>query len=147
MKVSRARHLPVDRTVVWEVAGDPYHLPRWWPRTQRVESVTEAGWTSVLGTDRGRTVRADYRVVASERPRWRVWAQEIAGTPFERLMDSSEVHLTLDKDGERGTRVSLELRQRLRGWGRMGGFMVRRAARRQLDEALTALEGLMEPDR
>ena len=144
MRVRRARHLEADRVTVWEIAGDPYHLPRWWPRTQRVESVTEAGFTAVLGTDRGRTLRADYRIVASERPRWRVWAQEIAGSPFERLMDASEVHLTLDQDGTRGTKVTLELRQKLRGWGRMGGFMVRRAAARQLDEALGNLRELLE---
>jgi len=41
-----------------------------------------------------------------------------------------------------GTRVTLELRQRLRGSARLGAFLVRRAARRQLDDALTRLAEL-----
>jgi uncharacterized protein YndB with AHSA1/START domain len=24
---------------VWNLISDPYNLPRWWPRTSRVESV------------------------------------------------------------------------------------------------------------
>ncbi len=47
------------------VVTDPYHLPRWWPNTQRVENVSEGdpadrSWTQVLVTRDGRGVRADY---------------------------------------------------------------------------------------
>ena len=44
---------------VWELVSDPYSLPRWWPRTSRVENVErKAGgrrsqWTKVLETSRG----------------------------------------------------------------------------------------------
>jgi hypothetical protein len=41
--------------------------------------------------------------------------------------------------------VTLVMRQQLRGSARMGGFMVRRATGRVLDEALEALEALHGP--
>ena len=39
-----------------------------------------------------------------------------------------------------GTRVTVSMHQRLRGINRFGGFLVRRASRRVLDEALDGLE-------
>ena len=39
--------------------------------------------------------------------------------------------------------MTLEVRQKLRGLSRFGGFLVKRATRRQLDEALDALERLL----
>jgi len=36
--------------------------------------------------------------------------------------------------------VTIELRQQLRGYSRTGGFMLRRASRRRLEEALEWLE-------
>ncbi len=91
---SRTVSAPVDE--VWRIVRDPYHLPRWWPRTQRVEGVSSSGWTSVLLTDKGRT--------------------------------------------EGG----IEMVQRPKGWARVGGMMLRRAARKQCDEALAGLAGLVE---
>jgi carbon monoxide dehydrogenase subunit G len=43
---------------------------------------------------------------------------------------------------EAGTRVTVSVRQQMRGTARFGGFLVRRATRHQVDEALEALEGL-----
>ena len=80
---SRTVSAPVDE--VWQIVRDPYHLPRWWPRTQRVEGVNSSGWTSVLLTDKGRAVRADYRVELSKGSERRRWSQELAGTAFESL--------------------------------------------------------------
>ena len=72
---------------VWELVSDPYSLPRWWPRTSRVENVDRKGggrraeWTKVLETAEGRGVRADYRCLSSaERERY-VWEQQLSGTP------------------------------------------------------------------
>jgi hypothetical protein len=48
--------------------------------------------------------------------------------------------MTLEPDGEGRTRVELRAEQKLRGSYRFGGFMLRRATRRQLDEALDGLE-------
>ena len=58
----RSRTVPVPLDDVWAVVGDPHHLPRWWPLTERVEAVDPQAWTSVLRSDRGKVVRADYRV-------------------------------------------------------------------------------------
>jgi carbon monoxide dehydrogenase subunit G len=126
---------------VWETVSDPYHLPRWWPRVERVESVTAEHFTEVLTTERGRSVRADFRVVDSRPPERHAWEQELAGSPFERIMTAARTEVGLAPEGD-GTRVTVLVRQDMRGTARFGGFMVRRATRRVLDEALTALEGL-----
>jgi uncharacterized protein YndB with AHSA1/START domain len=119
--------------------ADPHHLPRWWPRVARVEGVDDHAFTTVLTTEKGRSVRADFRVLESEPPRRRAWSQEVEGTPFQSILASSQTELTLEPDAG-ATRVTLALRQRLRGLARLGGFMVRRATARQLDEALEGLE-------
>jgi carbon monoxide dehydrogenase subunit G len=140
----RSRTVAAPPWRVWETVGDPHHLPRWWPRVQRVESVTDEHFTEVLGTDDGRSLRADFRVVASREPERRAWEQELAGTPFERLFAAASTEVSLTPEAA-GTRVTLVVRQQLRGSARLGGFMVRRATRRVLDEALEALEALHGP--
>ena len=134
---SRVVDAPPDR--LWEVVADPYHLPRWWPGIERVEAVGRRGWTELMRTKKGRGVRADQRVEESEAPRVLRWSQELEGTPFARLLDEAVTEVSL-KPEEGGTRVTIELRRRLRGMSRLGGFLFRRAARRQLDEALEGLE-------
>jgi len=128
---------------VWSLASDPYRLARWWPRTERVEGVSERGWTSVLVTAGGRTVRADYRLEASEPPRLRRWSLEVPGSPFERLFAAAETELRLRGD-RTATEVSLVLRERPRGWARFSGLVLRRAARRTLDDALSGLAAVVE---
>ena len=126
---------------IWETVSDPYHLPRWWPRVERVEAVTADRFTEVLTTDRGRSVRADFRVVESRAPERRAWEQEVAGSPFERIMVSAHTEVRLAPDGG-GTRVTLAIRQQMRGTARFAGWVVRRGTRRVLDDALGALEAL-----
>jgi uncharacterized protein YndB with AHSA1/START domain len=138
---SRTVAAPVDE--VWRIVRDPYHLPRWWPRTQRVEGVSSAGWTSVMVTDKGRSVRLDFRVAGSRGGERRRWTQEVEGSPFERLFSSVTYEVALSP-GAAGTEVVLEMEQKPRGWARFGGLMLRRAGRRQLDDALTRLAGLLE---
>jgi uncharacterized protein YndB with AHSA1/START domain len=128
---------PVD--AVWRVVGDPYGLPRWWPRVERVESVDEDAWTCVLRSARGKAVRADYRVEAHEPPRRRAWSQSLAGTPFERVLREHRTEVALAPDGA-GTAVTLAVTQRGRGTARLGMWMMRRATRRRLDDALDGLE-------
>ena len=142
MKVRRSRVLPASPEDLWATIGDPYHLPRWWPRVERVELVRGDGFTELLRTDKGRAIRADFRVVESRRPERRTWRQEVAGTPFEGILEWSETEIRLEPSGEAGTRVTLEQDQKLRGLARFGGFMARRAARRLLDGALDGLEAL-----
>jgi uncharacterized protein YndB with AHSA1/START domain len=126
---------------VWETVSDPYHLPRWWPRVERVEAVSGDHFTEVLTTDRGRSVRADFRVVDSRPPERRAWEQEVAGSPFERIMVSARFEVALAPD-DGGTRVTLAVRQQMRGTARFAGWIVRRGTRRVLDEALGALGNL-----
>ncbi len=139
---SRTVAAPPER--VWETVADPHHLPRWWPRVTRVEAVTAKHFTEVLATEDGRSLRADFRVVESRAPERRAWQQELEGTPFERVFAASSTEVKLLPDGG-DTRVTLVVRQQLRGSARMGGFMVRRATGRVLDEALDALEALHGP--
>jgi len=137
-----SRTLAADPMAVWDVLADPHHQPRWWPRVHRMEGVEEERFTQVLATERGKGVRADFRVLERDEGRRLRWAQELPGSPFERLL--AEAHTCFElapaAGSEGGTRVEAELRQRLRGWSRMVPFLFRRAARRQLAEALEGLE-------
>ena len=192
----RSRVLPSPPDRVWRVIGDPHHLPRWWPKVRRVEAVSGERFTQVMRTEkgkdvradfriveeeperllrfeqelegtpfegflsesataieaepsgdgtkvfmtqRGRPVRADYELVESERGRRMRWRQEVEDSPFERVLDESVTEVRVAPAGP-GTEVTLELRQNLRGMARLGPFLVRRGARRLLDEALEGLE-------
>jgi carbon monoxide dehydrogenase subunit G len=137
---TRTVHAPPE--AVWRVVGDPSHQPRWWPKVTRVESVHGDSFTRVYATAKGKPVRADFTVTEADEPRRRRWTQVLAGTPFERFMQSAEEVVVLEPSPQ-GTVVTVEVRQKLRGLSRFGGFMVKRATRRQLDEALDALEGLL----
>lgn len=134
------RTLAVDPETVWAVLADPHHLPRWWPRVRRVEDVDGDHFTQVLGTAKGKGIRADFRVLESRAPELLRWTQELAGSPFERLLAEAETTLELSPSGERATCVAIELRQRLLGWSRLAPWQFRRAARRQLEEALAGLD-------
>jgi uncharacterized protein YndB with AHSA1/START domain len=136
------RTLPASPQELWAIVGDAHHLPRWWPRVARVEGVDADAFTEVMKTAKGKSVRADFRVVESTPPHARSWAQEIAGTPFERILARSETAITLQPEGD-ATRVSICVAQRPRGIALLGGFMVRAAARRQAEEALDGLEALV----
>ncbi|HEY7621341.1 MAG TPA: SRPBCC family protein [Solirubrobacteraceae bacterium] len=137
----RSRTIGAAPARVWQTVGDPHHLPRWWPRVERVEGVRGDRFTEVLGTERGHSVRADFRVVESRAPERRVWEQELEGSPFERVFAAARTEIALSPY-EGGTRVTLVVRLRLRGAARLGGWVVRRATARVLDEALGALEAL-----
>jgi carbon monoxide dehydrogenase subunit G len=141
--VRRSRTLRATPEEVWAIVGDAYHLPRWWPRVTRVERVEDDAFTEVLTTAKGVPVRADFAVVESAAPRVRRWAQQLVNTPFERMLAVSEVEVRLEADGDARTRVALALVQRLRGIALLGSFMVKKAARRQLDDALDGLEALV----
>jgi uncharacterized protein YndB with AHSA1/START domain len=141
-RTTRSATIPASPEQIWRTVCDPHHLPRWWPRVQRVESVDAERFTQVLATDKGRSVRADFRVLESRAPEVRRWAQDVEGSPFERLLRSAETEVRLEREGIAATRVTLTMRQRLRGAGVLGGFMVRRATARRLDEALAGLARL-----
>jgi uncharacterized protein YndB with AHSA1/START domain len=129
---------------VWKLVSDPYSLPRWWPRTGRVENVEGGGgwrtrWTKVLETAEGRGVRADYRCVSSAEGERYVWEQELEGTPFERHLNASRVEIGLREQGA-GTEVKLAAVQTLKGMSRLGSPLMRRGQSKLLDEALDGIE-------
>ena len=64
-------------------------------------------------------------------------------TAFESLFREVTCEVAL-KPAERGTEVGIEMVQRPKGWARVGGMMLKRAARKQCDEALAGLAGLVE---
>jgi uncharacterized protein YndB with AHSA1/START domain len=132
---------------LWEVLGDPHHLPRWWPRVSRVESVDEDAFTEVLMSGKGKMVRADFRLLDAVSLRRIVWAQQVANTPFARILTSAETEISLSgadlSDGP-ATEVTIELRQTLHGFlARLGSHLVRRAAGSTIEEALDGLERIV----
>ena len=139
----RSRVVGAPPEAVWRIVGDPSHLPRWWPKVERVESLRGANFTEVMRTKKGRPVRADFRTVENVRGKLHSWAQDLEGTPFERFLSLNETVVELEPAGE-GTQVTLSTRQKLRGLSRVGGgFMLKRATRQGLDEALDGLERLV----
>lgn len=147
-KASRSRTIAAEPQAVWEVVEDPHHMPRWWPGVTRMEGVEEDRFTQVFRTKKGRSVRVDFELCSSEREvagdgevyARRSWAQEIPGTPFERVLSESVIDVVLEPAEGGGTRVTIEQRQKLRGYSRTGGLMLRRATRQRLDQALDGLQ-------
>jgi uncharacterized protein YndB with AHSA1/START domain len=144
-RARRSRVIAADRRDIWRVVADPYHFPRWWPKVTRVEAVYErkrgsgTQWTKVLETRAGKGVRADFRCRYARENEAFCWEQDIVGSPFEKVLRSAVTTIEL-KDADGGTKVKLEVEQRLRGMSRLGGFMLRRATGEQLEQALNGLE-------
>ena len=138
--IVRSRSVPARPSEIWELVADPTQLARWWPRVERVEEATPRAWTKVMRSPRGRTIRADFTRTAAERPRRLVWRQEVDDSPFERVFAEITTEIAIEPEGDRAARVELKAIHRLRGRSRFGGFMARRAARRQLDAALDGLD-------
>ncbi len=145
--ITRTRVVKAPVAEVWKVIEDPYQMPRWWPKVERMEGVQDDRFTQVFKTKRSRTVRADFRVLASEPPGGeytsghRTWTQEVEGTPFETVLRESITEIAVDEaDGD--TRVTLGQRQRLRGYSKTGALAMRSMTKQRLDDALKGLERL-----
>jgi uncharacterized protein YndB with AHSA1/START domain len=143
---SRSRTIAAAPQALWEVIDDPHHLPRWWPGVTRVEGVTGEQWTEVFLNKKGRPVRIDFRLVESQAPGTpagtagrRAWEQEIPGTPFERVFEEAVTEIVLEPRAG-GTHVTIDERLKLKGYSRTGGWMLRRARAKTLNEALEGLE-------
>jgi uncharacterized protein YndB with AHSA1/START domain len=146
-RVTRTRTVRAPVGDVWKLVSDPYSLPRWWPRTGRVENVSGDGgrrtrWTQVLETAEGRGVRADFRCVSAAEGERYVWEQELEGTPFERHLSSSRVEVGL-RGRDEGTEVRLATVQTLKGMSRLGSPLMRRGQGAILDEALDGIEAAL----
>jgi uncharacterized protein YndB with AHSA1/START domain len=146
-RVSRSRLISADPERVWELVSDPHNLPRWWPKAKRVEDVrgptgARAHWTTVLETERGAAVRADYRCTGATAKQRYEWEQQIDGTPFERVLRTARLEIALSPAGS-GTEVTLTSDERLRGLSKLGSTMMRGAARGRLDEALAGIDRVL----
>ena len=127
MTVRRQRRLAAAPEEVWRVVADPWRLPAWWPGVARVEDASPEAWTTVMTSGKGRQVRADFTRVEADEPRRLVWRQELAETPFERLLTESATELALDPD-DGGTRIRIGLRA---APARLGALRAVPAARRR----------------
>jgi carbon monoxide dehydrogenase subunit G len=143
--VTRTRTLAAAPGAVWQVVGDPRRLAEWWPRVERVEGVDRHHFTEVLRSKRGTLVRADFRRGERVEGRSAAWSQQVEGTAFQRVFASNEIAVELAPADGGQTLVTVTVRQRLQGSARLGGVLVRRANRRQLDAALDALAALHAP--
>jgi uncharacterized protein YndB with AHSA1/START domain len=147
-RTTRKRLVAASSGEVWRLVSDPYSLPRWWPRTGRVENVDvkpggkRTQWTKVLETAEGRGVRADFRCVSSAECERYVWEQELEGTPFERHLKSLRVEIGM-RERDDGTEVSLTEEQTLKGMSKLGSPLMRRARSAVLDEALDGIEAAL----
>jgi carbon monoxide dehydrogenase subunit G len=134
---------------VWRVIADAHQMPRWWPQVERVEGVDDDRFTQVFVSKRRRTVRADFRLVASAPPDAeegrgrRTWTQELRGTPFERVLQESVTEVVVEPAPEGATRVTIGQRHKLRGSSRLGALTMRRATRKRLDQALDGLTRIL----
>jgi uncharacterized protein YndB with AHSA1/START domain len=140
--VRRETVVPGQVEEVWQLVSDPARLPDWWPGVTRVEDATAIAWTTVLTSPKGKAVRADFTRVAASEPERLVWRQELAATPFERILAEATTSVELaPADG--GTRVLLALDQKPRGWARLAPMQFRAAGKRQVEGALEGLRRLL----
>lgn len=152
LTVHASRTINAPAQDLWELISDPHHLPRWWPRVTRVENVEPDAFTEVLKTASGKVVRADFRLLRVDEPSLLLqWSQQVEGTPFARVLKSSETELRLyaglpsdSSNVRQRTDVRIELRQSPRGFfPRFGTRIIRRAAAATLQEALEGLERIV----
>jgi uncharacterized protein YndB with AHSA1/START domain len=142
--VKRETHVPAPPEEVWRLVSDPVRLPQWWPAVSRVEDASSAAWTTVLSSPKGKSIRVDYTRVEVEPERRLVWRQEVDESPFERILASALTEIALSAD-EGGTRVTIALDQKPRGWARFAPLQFRSAGVRQVQGALDGLKAVFEP--
>jgi hypothetical protein len=95
----------------------------------------------VLTSPKGKSVRMDYTRVHAAEGELLVWRQEVEQSPFERILAEATTSLELSP-AEQGTRVSIALEQKPRGWARFAPLQFRAAGTRQVQGALDGLERL-----
>ena len=126
---------------VWGLVSDPARLPQWWPGVTRVEEASADAWTTVLSSRKGKSLRIDYSRVEADPQRRVVWRQEVEESPFERILASATTEIALAEDAD-GTRVTVSLDQRPRGWARFAPLQFRAAGRRQVQGAVEGLDAV-----
>jgi uncharacterized protein YndB with AHSA1/START domain len=142
--VRRETLVPAPPEEVWGLVSDPARLPQWWPAVSRVEDASSAAWTTVLSSPKGKSIRVDYTRLEVEPERRLVWRQEVDESPFERILTHAVTEVALAAD-EGGTRVTIALDQKPRGWARFAPLQFRSAGVRQVQGALDGLKAVFEP--
>jgi uncharacterized protein YndB with AHSA1/START domain len=142
--VKRETVVPAPPEEVWRLVSDPARLPQWWPGVTRVEEASADAWTTVLSSPQGKSVRVDYSRIESEPEHRMVWRQEVEESPFERILAAAATEIALAPDGG-GTRVTVALDQKPRGWARFAPLQFRSAGVRQVQGALDGLKAVFEP--
>jgi uncharacterized protein YndB with AHSA1/START domain len=142
--VKRETLVPAPPEEVWGLVSDPARLPQWWPAVSRVEDASSAAWTTVLSSPKGKSIRVDYTRLEVEPERRLVWRQEVDESPFERILTHAVTEVALAAD-EGGTRVTIALDQKPRGWARFAPLQFRSAGVRQVQAALDGLKAVFEP--
>ena len=116
----RSRTIAASAQELWELARDPHHLPRWWPRVMRVEDVEEDAFTEVMKTRKGKLVRADFNVIVGDgEERTLTWVQRLEGTPFASVRKSAETELRFTPVAS-GTAQALSAGEEQAGGGAAG---------------------------
>ena len=133
--------VPAAPEEVWGLVSDPARLPQWWPGVTRVEEATADAWTTVLSSPKGKALRVDYTRLEIEPESRLVWRQEVDESPFERILASATTEIALAPEPE-GTRVTVALDQRPRGWARFAPLQFRAAGKRQVEGATEGLEAV-----
>ncbi len=123
---------------VWHLISDPGRAIAWWPHAERVEDVSGGRFTLVVRSSRGVPVRMDWRVAASRRESRQRWEQDLAGTPFAKLLRSSAVEIQLEPDGD-GCAITVIVERDLVNRGFSARWLGRRASRRHAGDALSRL--------
>jgi uncharacterized protein YndB with AHSA1/START domain len=141
--IRRETLVPATPEEVWGLVSDPARLPQWWPGVSRVEEATADAWTTVLSSPQGKSVRVDYSRVEDEPGHRLVWRQEVEESPFERILASATTEIAIAEDVG-GTRVTVSLDQRPRGWARFAPLQFRAAGRRQVEGAMDGLKAVFE---
>lgn len=126
---------------VWHLISDPGRAVAWWPHAERAEDVSGGRFTFVVRSSRGVPVRMDWRVAASRRERLQRWEQDLAGTPFARVLKASAVEIRLEPDDD-GCRITVAVERELENRGLVAGWFGRRASRRHAGDALARLSRL-----
>ncbi len=138
-----SRWIRASPQAIWAVISDPRQMPNWWPGVTRVEGIAADRFTEVIPTSNGRFMRRDLSLVSVEPQRRLVWTQQLAGTPFERMLRTWATTITLSQGAGEGTLVTLAEHQQLRGYFRIGSLFQRRSAQRRLTAALACLSELL----
>ncbi|MEI6447817.1 MAG: SRPBCC family protein [Actinomycetes bacterium] len=138
-RTKRTRALDADPEKVWALAADPAKLPRWWPEVDRVDRPDGNSFTKWVVSPRGRAVAMTFSLADLEEGRHVRWVQQLEGTPFARSLRSGAEEVTVEEAGA-GSKIELVIERRMKGTARLGGLLISRGQRRELDEALDRLE-------